>query len=102
MLGIDDWAWRKGQHYGTILCDLERGKVVDLWRIAVQKAPSAGCALTLDKSKQQGPCQPICSGNDERGAAGRAGCRPLASATQHVFLLTHLAPQDVSTTRYGI
>jgi transposase len=30
VLGIDDWAWRKGQRYGTILCDLERGNVVDL------------------------------------------------------------------------
>jgi transposase len=30
VLGIDDWAWRKRHRYGTILCDLERGKVVDL------------------------------------------------------------------------
>jgi transposase len=30
VVGIDDWAWRKGQRYGTILCDLESGKVVDL------------------------------------------------------------------------
>ena len=30
VLGIDDWAWRKGHRYETILCDLERGKVVDL------------------------------------------------------------------------
>ena len=30
VLGIDDWAWRKGQRYGTILCDLERRRVVDL------------------------------------------------------------------------
>jgi transposase len=30
VLGIDDWAWRKGRRYGTILCDLERGKIVDL------------------------------------------------------------------------
>jgi len=30
VLGIDDWAWRKGRRYGTILCDLDRGKVVDL------------------------------------------------------------------------
>ncbi len=30
VLGIDDWAWRKRHRYGTILCDLERGTVVDL------------------------------------------------------------------------
>jgi len=30
VLGVDDWAWRKGQQYGTILVDLERRRVVDL------------------------------------------------------------------------
>jgi transposase len=30
VLGVDDWAWRKGQRYGTILVDLERRSVVDL------------------------------------------------------------------------
>jgi transposase len=29
-LGVDDWAWRKGQDYGTILVDLDRHQVVDL------------------------------------------------------------------------
>jgi len=30
IVGIDDWAWRRGQRYGTIICDLERNCVLDL------------------------------------------------------------------------
>jgi transposase len=29
-VGIDDWAWRKGHRYGTIIVDLERSDVIDL------------------------------------------------------------------------
>jgi transposase len=28
--GIDDWAWKKGMSYGTVIVDLERHQVVDL------------------------------------------------------------------------
>ncbi len=30
VLGIDDWAWRKGARYGTMICDLEQRRPVDL------------------------------------------------------------------------
>ncbi len=29
-IGVDEWAWRRGRRFGTILCDLERHRVVDL------------------------------------------------------------------------
>ena len=28
--GVDDWAWRKGSNYGTIIVDLECREVVDV------------------------------------------------------------------------
>jgi transposase len=30
VIGIDDWAWRRGHRYGSIVCDLERRCIVDL------------------------------------------------------------------------
>jgi hypothetical protein len=30
IIGIDDWAWRKGKRYGTIIVDLERGCPIDV------------------------------------------------------------------------
>ncbi|NEU14257.1 ISL3 family transposase [Methylobacterium sp. BTF04] len=30
VVGIDDWAFRRGQRYGTLVCDLERRRVVAL------------------------------------------------------------------------
>ena len=30
VVGIDDFAWLKGQRYGTIICDLERRHTIDL------------------------------------------------------------------------
>jgi transposase len=30
VIGIDDWAWRRNQRYGTLICDLERRRTVAL------------------------------------------------------------------------
>jgi transposase len=30
IIGLDDWAWRKGHRYGTIIVDLQRGCPIDL------------------------------------------------------------------------
>jgi len=30
VLGVDDWAWRKHQEYGTLLMDLKQRRVIDL------------------------------------------------------------------------
>jgi transposase len=38
--GVDEWAWRKGTNFGTIIVDLERRRVVDLLadRVAARMA----------------------------------------------------------------
>ena len=30
VIGMDEWAWRRRQRYGTLICDLERRRVLDL------------------------------------------------------------------------
>lgn len=30
VIGIDEWAWRRRQRYGTIICELEQRRIVDL------------------------------------------------------------------------
>jgi transposase len=30
VIGIDDWAWRRGRRWGTIMVDLERSRPIDL------------------------------------------------------------------------
>ncbi|MEP7303887.1 MAG: ISL3 family transposase [Acidobacteriota bacterium] len=45
VLGIDDWAWQKGQqHFGTILVDLERRAVVDVLAVRTADAVAAWLA----------------------------------------------------------
>jgi transposase len=30
IIGLDDWAWKRRQRYGTLICDLERGWPIDV------------------------------------------------------------------------
>jgi transposase len=30
VIGLDDWAWKRRQRYGTLICDLERALPIDL------------------------------------------------------------------------
>ena len=51
VLGVDEWAWRKGQSYGTMLVDLERHAPIDVledasadsfaaWGVPAQERPT--------------------------------------------------------------
>jgi transposase len=51
--GIDKWAWRRRQRYGTLICDLERQRVVELLpdcdpaTVRAWLAPIPSCASSL-------------------------------------------------------
>jgi transposase len=30
VVGIDDWSWKRGLHYGTLICDLENNRPIDV------------------------------------------------------------------------
>ena len=45
VVGIDDWAWQKGQqHFGTILVDLEQRRVIDVLPVRTADAVAAWLA----------------------------------------------------------
>jgi transposase len=49
VLGVDEWAWRKGQSYGTILVDLERHILIDILIDLLQDASADSFAAWLQE-----------------------------------------------------
>jgi transposase len=83
IVGIDDWAWRKGQRYGTIVVDLERGDVIDL--LPDRDADTVAAWLKAHPRGRGGQPRPLGGlrpGRDRRRPPGRAGRGPLAPAEE--------------------
>jgi transposase len=68
VIGVDDWAKRKGCSYGTIIVDLERHRVVDL-------RPERSAATLTDWLRQQPGIEVV--------ARCGSGGGPMASVGQH-------------------
>ena len=73
VVGIDDWAWKRGHRYGTIVCDLERRRIIDV-------LPDREAA-TVEAWLLARPDIRVVS-RDRGGGYGQAVARALPTATQ--------------------
>ena len=73
VIGIDDWAWRRNQRYGTIICDLERRQPI---RLLPDREPATACAWLRRQP------QITIVARDRGGAYALAAATALPGATQ--------------------
>ena len=73
VIGIDDWAWRRNQRYGTLICDLERRRTIAL---LPDREPATAVAWL------NGQPQIEVVSRDRGGAYALAAARALPNATQ--------------------
>ena len=73
VIGIDDWAWRRNQRYGTIICDLERRKTIAL---LPDREPATAAAWL------SGQRQISIVARDRGGGYALAAAKALPEATQ--------------------
>jgi transposase len=73
VIGIDDWAWKRGHRHGSIICDLERRRIVDLLRDRA--------SATVEEWLAAHPGIEVIA-RDRGGAYGPAATRACPGATQ--------------------
>jgi transposase len=73
VIGIDDWAWRRNQRYGTIICDLERRKTIAL---LPDREPATAQAWLADQRQIE------IVARDRGGGYGAAVAKALPEAIQ--------------------
>ena len=73
VIGIDDWAWRRNHRYGTIVCDLERRRIVTL---LPDREPATAEAWLAEHSGI------AIIARDRGGGYGEAAARALPNAIQ--------------------
>jgi transposase len=73
VVGIDDWAWKRNQRYGTIICDLERRRSI---RLLPDREPSTAQAWLASQP------QIAIVARDRGGGYSLAAAKALPQATQ--------------------
>lgn len=73
VIGIDDWAWRRNQRYGTIICDLERRQPI---RLLADREPATA------RDWLEGQPQIKIIARDRGGGYALAAAKALPGATQ--------------------
>ena len=82
-IAIDDWSWRKGFNYGTIIVDLERRTVADV----LESRSAKETADWLERRPEieivsRDRCGLYAQGHPAGRATGPTGRRPLSSAAK--------------------
>ena len=73
VIGIDDWAWRRNHRYGSIICDLERRRIVTL---LPDREPATAQAWLADHPEI------AIIARDRGGGYGEAAAKALPNAIQ--------------------